>query len=446
MAEMGWFDLQYRCLRRWRRWKSRVQGFGGINVIQIALDDLNDWVGFLKGHPQVKTPNLDRLAARSNVFEHAYCTVPVCSASRAGVLSGLNARSTGVHDLSTWFKKVNPNKRQFDEMLAGSGYTVRRHGKVDHMWNDSRVEQPLPPEQPLANQLCYSSKGEGAFDWGPALGSDRDQPDYIITQRAIDFLKQHDGRKFCLSVGLYRTHVAWYVPQRFFDMYPLKDIVLPTVPEDDLDDLGPQARAFALKWNFHDCITRQGLWAEAVQAYLASISWVDEQIGRLIDALDESPYANNTLIMLWSDHGFHLGEKFHWHKLALWEHGTRVPCLISLPGQKQQVNHAACVSLADLAPTVLDYCGVVSDYPMDGRSLRPLISQPSRSWDYPVLTSLEKNNHAIRTAKWRYIRYASGEQELYDERMDSGEYVNLAGNPAYASVMSELAAHMPKPI
>jgi hypothetical protein len=308
------------------------------------------------------------------------------------------------------------------------------------------VAQPLPAVQPVSNQVCYASKNDGAFDWGPTVGADSQQPDYVYAQRAIDFLKSHKGGPFCLSLGLVRTHVAWYVPQRFLDMYPLDKIILPGAPANDLDDLGPEAKAFALKFNFHDCIVKQDLWASAVRGYLACISWADEQVGRLLDALEASPYAQNTMVLAWSDHGFHLGEKFHWHKLALWEHATRVPFLISLPGQTQQVRHAACVSMADLAPTVMDYCGVTPDYTMDGRSLRPLMTQPSTPWSYPVVTTLDANNHAVRTGKWRYIRYAKGEQELYDEENDSGEYTNLAGKPAYASVMADLAQYLPAPI
>lgn len=418
------------------------------NILQISLDDLNDWVGFLGGHPQVKTPNLDRLAARSHVFEHAYCTVPVCSPARASVLSGLNPRSTGVYDLSTTFKAVNPSKRQFDEMLGAKGYTVMRQGKVDHTFANG-VAQPLPAKMPMTNKQCPAMLNEGAFDWGPAVGTEAEQPDHVYAQRVIDFLQTHKGGPFCVSLGMVRTHIAWYVPQRFLDMYPLDKVVLPMVPPDDMNDLGPEAKAYAAaptKQNFHDCIVKQGLWASAVQAYLASISWVDEQVGRVLDALDASPYAKNTMIVLWSDHGFHMGEKFHWTKLALWEHATRVPFLVSLPGQAQQVRQSACVSMADLAPTVMDYCAVTPDYTMDGHSLRPLLTQPSTSWPYPAVTTLDANSHAVRTGKWRYIRYAGGEQELYDEESDSAEYTNLAANAAYKPVMDELAKYMPAPV
>ena len=410
----------------------------------ISIDDLNDWVGFLKGHPQVKTPNLDALAARSTVFERAYCTAPTCTGSRAGALTGLSVQSTGVWDLNHTFRTVNPGKPMVDDMLRSSGFVIKSFGKIDHVF--LMPNQPLPATVPYANKQCsgVETLGIGAFDWGPAPGSDSDQPDYKLAQSGIDFLAQAPvGQPFYLAVGFVRTHVGWYVPQRFFDMYPKDSLVLPNPPTDDLDDLGPAGKALALKFNFHACITRQNLWADAVQAYLASISWVDEQVGRLIAALDASPHASTTNVVLWSDHGFHLGEKFHWHKQALWEHSTRVPFLFKPASQGVGTKVSACVSLRDMVPTLLDYAGATPAYAMDGRSLRGLVEQPNRAWNVPVLTTHQQHDHAVRTESWRYIRYASGERELYDVRQDPDEYRNLSSQSAYESVMAELDALMP---
>ncbi|GAA0743946.1 sulfatase [Ideonella azotifigens] len=408
----------------------------------IAIDDLNDWVGFLKGHPQVKTPNMDALAARSTVFERAYCNAPTCTGSRASALTGLSVQSTGVWDLDQTFSTVNPGKPMLWGMLNNAGYATQLYGKVDH--NFTLGSQPFPTTTPYANKVCPSGTGVGAFDWGPTSGPDSDHPDYRFAQQGIDYLASASrSRPFFLGVGFVRTHVGWYVPQRFFDMYPKEGLALPEAPADDLDDLGPAGRAIALQWNFHQCITKQNLWADAVQAYLASISWVDEQIGRLIAALDASPHANNTMVVLWSDHGFHLGEKFHWHKEALWERSTHVPFLMRRPGQATSVRQRACVSLRDMVPTLLDYCRAAPAYPMDGVSLRPLIEQPSRSWDVPVLTTHEQYDHAIRTDQWRYIRYSAGERELYDESVDPHEYKNLAGDASHEPLMAQLDALMP---
>jgi arylsulfatase A-like enzyme len=299
----------------------------------------------------------------------------------------------------------------------------------------THVPQPLPSPMPYANKVCSAPLGEGAFDWGPAPGSDAAQPDYQYAQGGIDFLQAAHDKPFFLSVGFVRPHVGWYSPQRFFDMYPKNTLVLPPAPPDDLDDLGAAGKAIALQFNFHKCITDQNLWADAVQAYLASISWVDSQLARLIAALDASAYADNTIVVLWSDHGFHLGEKFHWHKLALWERSTRVPLLVRQPGQSRRADVQSLVSLRDVTPA----------YSMDGRSLKPLLADPTLAWDHPVLTTKDQHDHAIRTPQWRYIRYASGERELYDEVSDPGELLNLSSNSAHHAVMAELDALMPPP-
>ncbi|MBQ0943235.1 sulfatase [Ideonella sp. 4Y16] len=420
------------------------------NVLMIAVDDLNDWVGFLGGHPQVRTPALDALAARSTVFRRAYCTAPVCSPARAGVLSGLLPRRTGVVDNTATFSSVNPGKQTVDQQFASAGYTVERFGKIDHIW--SVVPTPLPSPMPYTNKQCPAPVGENGFDWGPARGEDNNQPDYQYAQAGIDFLNQHSAdQPFFLSVGFTRTHTGWYVPQRYFDLYPLSSIQLPYAPPDDLDDLGPEGRATALRFDMHNCIVRQGLWASAVRGYLASISWVDAQIGRLLAALAASPHADTTTVVFWSDHGFMLGEKFHWHKMALWEHATRVPFLIRRPGQTTGAVVNAPVSLADLAPTLLGLHGLTPAYSMDGQSLQPLLSNPAQAWDRPVLITRRQADalqstgldYAIRTAQWRYIRYANGEQELYDVVADPGELRNLAASPAHAAVIAQLDAQMP---
>jgi arylsulfatase A-like enzyme len=279
-------------------------------------------------------------------------------------------------------------------------------------------------------------------------------PDYTYTRQGIDFLAgTPTDRPFFLGVGLVRTHVAWYVPQKWLDMFPLESIELPEVRADDLGDVPPEGRALALKYNFHRCIEEQGKWAEAVQAYLASIAFVDAQVGRLLAALDAGPHKDNTIVVLMSDNGQHLGQKLHWHKEALWEPATRVPLVIRDRGQATGKTVEAAVSLLDVCPTLLDLCGLPGPYAMDGNSLRPLLADPATPWDKPVLMTFGVTDthdrftglfdYAVRSNQYRYIQYHEGGRELYVEGSDPNEFTNVAADPGYAEVIAQLAARIP---
>lgn len=419
------------------------------NILSICIDDLNDWVGFLGGHPQVKTPNMDRLAAMSTVFKRAYCNAPVCNPSRSSAWSGLSVQDTRVFDNNTSLETVNPAAVVLPRYIATKGYSSTLLGKTYHVY--AKQPTPLPAALPATNKVCSGYPqvpGEGTFDWAPIDNSLGPQvPDYVNVRSAMAVLAQAQTKPFFMNVGLLATHVAWFVPQRYFDLYPLDQVQLPVQYSDDLDDIPPSGKALALTFNFQNCITKQNLWASAVQGFLASISFVDDQIGALLDSLAASEHANNTLVVLWSDNGFHLGEKFHWHKLTLWEQATRVPLVVRLPGQTQGSVVDAPVSLIDLMPTILDYTGIAAPYALAGHSLRPLLENAAAPWTYPVLMTANQYDYAIRTPRWRYIRYANGERELYDETADAGEHYNVAETGAFADVITQLDALMPaKPI
>lgn len=418
---------------------------GAPNILMISIDDLNDWVGFLQGHPDVKTPNMDRLAAQSTVFRKAYCNAPVCNASRASAMSGLTPQQTGVFDNNTSLENSNPSAIYFPKHLAANGYEQKLIGKIYHV-PSSPVVQNVPAEPPVTNKTCgATTRGnpEGYFDWAPLDIDDALIGDHQFVDAAIDYLARPQQKPFFLGVGLLRTHVAWYVPRRWFDLYDPTTLHIPEAPADDLDDLPPSGKSIALQFQFHRCITDQNLWASAVHGYLATISFVDAQVGRLLDALERSAHAANTVVVLWGDHGFHLGEKFHWHKQALWERATRVPFTVRAVGQTLGNSVEAPVSLIDLMPTVLDYAGIAAPYALPGRSLRTLMKDPAQPWDFPVLTTKDRYDYAIRTADWRYIRYRNGENELYDERTDPGEFRNIVSDPANAAVVSQLDGLMP---
>jgi len=410
------------------------------NVLFICIDDLNDWVGFLGGHPQVKTPNMDKLAAKTLVFEKAYCNAPLCGPSRASALTGLFPHTTGVSDNSTHIPSCLVTLPQH---FTDNGYNTTLLGKIYHWWNQL-PNFPLPETYPAANQKCSGYPNlppNGLFDWAPVAVSDSEMPDGIYTTQAAEILSQEHTAPFFLGVGYLRTHVPWYVPQKYFDMYPLDQIVIPDVLANDWDDLSPTATSIARFLNDHQCIVSQDIWANAVQGYLASISFVDAQVGLLIDSLEKSKYADNTVVVLWSDNGFHLGEKFHWHKFSLWDESVRVPFLLSSPGTTPAIARQN-VSLIDIFPTLIELCGLKTIDGLEGRSLVPLLSDPNMSWDYPVLTEY-LNHKAIRKGEWCYIRYEDGEEELYNQNNDQNEWNNLAGLPEFDYMKAELSQYLP---
>jgi len=247
-------------------------------------------------------------------------------------------------------------------------------------------------------------------------------------------------------VGIFRPHLPWYVPKKYFDMYPLEKIVLPRVREDWMKDIPPAGRqSGAVRRRWHKWVVENGEWKKAVQGYLASISVADAQIGRLIEALDASGYADNTIIVLWSDHGFHLGERETWEKFTLWEESCRVTLMMVVPGVTKPGGYCARpVSLLDVYPTLVELCGLKPRPELEGVSLLPQLRDPAAPRKQPALSTYGENNHTVRSQRWRYIRYANGDEELYDHENDPEQIVNLANDARYDPVKKELAAWLPK--
>jgi arylsulfatase A-like enzyme len=264
--------------------------------------------------------------------------------------------------------------------------------------------------------------------------------------RVARFVEQQLGKKhdqpFFLACGFFKPHLPWHVPQKYYDMYPLERVAVPVVEKGDLEDI-PEAGRRMARVQTHRALVRQHAWRSAVQGYLAALSFADAMLGRVLDALDASEHRDDTLVVLWSDHGWALGEKFHWKKFALWEECTRVPLVIAGPGIAQ----ARCtrpVGLIDLYPTLADLCGLSAPAGLDGQSLVPLLDDPTAAWARPALTTHGQGNHAIRDERWRYIRYADGSEELYDHAADPNEWRNLALRPDMAETKARLAAFLPK--
>ncbi len=287
------------------------------------------------------------------------------------------------------------------------------------------------------------------FDFGPIPAEDAEMSDMRHAEWAVERLAERHDKPFFLAVGLITPHLPLFTPLRYYNQYPLDRVELPPILPGDLDDLPPLGRKFTRYFDStpmsHHNVTRHGLWHKAVASYLACATFTDVCVGRLLDALSESPYAENTVIVLWSDHGFHLGEKMHWEKRSLWEESTRVPLVFVTPEKNATTGRCTRpVGLIDIYPTLVELCGLPAKGDLQGRSLVPLLKNPAAEWDHPAITTHHPGNHAVRTERWRYIQYANGDRELYDHESDPHEWHNLAEDPQYADVIEELQEHVPK--
>lgn len=421
------------------------------NVLFIAIDDLNDWIGSLGGHPQTKTPNLDRLAKRGVNFTKAYCSAPVCNPSRASLMSGLRPSTTGVYQNSQPWRPAMPDRVCLQQLFMAQGYDAVGSGKIYHEayaepenWTHYAKQHPDP--KPSQQVLSDPHSHAGGIIWGKLDGVTDDQMnDYDIASDAIDYLGKPHDKPFFLACGLHRPHMPWQVPTKYYDMFPLDSIQTPEVPDDDLADVPPAGVRMAKPDGDHSNILKSDNWKQAVQAYLAAIAFADAQAGRLIDALDESEHAKNTIVILWGDHGWHLGEKHHWRKFTVWEEAARAPLMVTVPGMtKPESICERTVEFVHIYPTLVELCGLTPPDKLDGVSFVSLLKDPKAPWGRPAVTTYGRGNHGVRSERWRYIRYADGGEELYDHDADPNEWKNLASDSKYRGVMAELAAYLPR--
>ena len=451
------------------------------NVLFVAVDDMRDWTVGLGGYGgKVHTPNQQRLAKRGVEFTHAYTASPVCCPSRAAVMTGLMPFTSGIYNNGQWWKPHMPDLVTIPLHFRAHGYKVAGAGKIFHhtagnnppyQWDefhrlifrdcpwyrDNKLNYPWSKYEPPPKGFPFCGfKGlPMENDWGALPGKDEaDYDDAETVDVGIEYLqRKHDpstgsgrGKPFFFACGIYHPHLPWYVPKKYFDMYPLDEIKLPEAPKDDLDDIPKAGQALAkTRRSDLEKITAAGKHKHAVQAYLASITFADAQFGRLLDALEASDYADNTIIVFWSDHGWHLGEKQHWHKMTLWEAATRVPFLIAAPGAAKAGGRCdRPVSLVDIYPTLIDLCDLTPKPELDGRSVAPLLRDPDAKRDRPAVIAYQRGQCAVRSQRWRYIRYEDGGEELYDHDSDPNEWTNLAGRAKYKTVIADLARWIPK--
>ncbi len=431
------------------------------NVLFLSVDDINDWIGVYGGHPDTRTPHMDALAGRSTMFTRAYCSVPLCHPSRIATMTGRRPHNTAVYSAQVGWRDVIPDALHLAAHFRSNGYETLSAGKVYH-WTDKFGEPgepwlwdhqiaPPPPPHRWQNGPLNGIPDTGNFDWGAPPGvAEQDFPDHKVVDWCLDKLLAPRPRPFFLAAGLYKPHLAWYAPQRFFDAFPPASVTLPEIIENDLDDVPQLGIDMTERFSRIDHIRENGIWDDAVAAYLACIAFADHQVGRLLDGLAASPHADNTIVVLWSDHGYHLGEKLHWEKNALWEEATRIPLMIHVPealggpGSEPggQVSERT-VELVDLFPTLTDLCGLPTPPDLDGQSLAPLLADPHAAWDRPALSTWLYKNHSLRTERYRLIRYRDDTEELYDHETDPLEWTNLALDPAYDALRAHLGAQLP---
>ena len=402
------------------------------NIVLVTVDDLNDWVGVLGGHPQAKTPNIDRLARRGTLFTNAHCQAPVCAPSRASLATGRMPSTTGMYFLTPALAKATDLRKlpTLVERFATEGYSTLGVGKVHHGPEApffQRYGGAMGGFGPRPKEKISYPVGHPLWDWGAYPDRDEQMPDASVADWAIERLQERHEQPFFLAVGFWRPHVPMYAPKKWFDQHPLASVQLPAVLDNDRDDIPPYGHdlTIGLPAPRHEWLKEHDEWQHAVQAYLASTSFVDACVGRVLDALAASEHADNTIVVLLSDHGFHLGEKERWAKRSLWERSTRVPLVIAAPGQEAGTS-ARPVGLVDVYPTLLDLCRLEADPAHEGHSLAPLLTAPNAPWPHVTRTTFGPGNHAIRSQRWRYIRYADGSEELYDHDKDPNEWHNLA--------------------
>jgi len=424
------------------------------NVLMIIVDDLNDWVGVMGGHPDTKTPNMDQLAAEGLLFANAHATAAICGPSRASVMTGLRPSTTGIYgQLSDVDIKrastATENITFMSEYFAQHGYKTMGIGKIFHNGAPEgsfeeyggRIKGFGPHPE---DEFSWDSDNTNT-DWGVYPDRDEDMIDYKSAMWAKDKLAEEHDRPFFLTVGFIRPHAPWYAPQKWFDMHPPDQLTMPPYLATDFDDIPEISRALheVPQMPTTEWAIETGEWPKAVQGYLASVSFVDHYVGEVLKALENSPYADNTIVVLWGDHGYHLGEKNRFAKHSLWEETSRVPLIIRSPGGvKGQASNAA-VSLLDLYPTLVDLADLPAYDANEGESLKPLVEGSAKTSGHVAMTSYGYENHAIRDERYRYIHYADGSEELYDHQNDPNEWVNLASNSEYDEVRLRLAGHLP---
>ncbi len=436
------------------------------NVLLIAVDDLNDWVGYTGTHPDTLTPNIDSLAARGTVFTQAYAQFPLCGPSRASLFAGLLPSTLGLlqqprPDQVVADAAAEHGTRLLHGYFSEHGYKTMAVGKLLHrhipegsvdLSGDRGDWDSLPNDERL-----HWDSDNTMTDWGVYPEPEEEMSDHMAAAWAVERLGEAHDRPFLLMVGFLRPHVPWYVPQKYFDAIgDAAALALPPYRSNDLDDVPEYAISMSIlpQYPRTEWAIETGVWQDIVHAYLASTNFADHYVGQVLDALAASPYADNTIVLLFSDHGYLLGEKNTFQKQNLWERANKVPLIMAGPGVPEGGARAQTAGLIDIYPTLVDLAGLPANPVNEGVSLVPVLANEDLAWDRPVITQWrqefdngdEYRGQAIQSGPWRYSLYGDGSEELYNHDDDPFEFINLAADPASAeehrALMDELKAQM----
>ncbi|MCG6927026.1 MAG: sulfatase [Acidobacteria bacterium] len=426
------------------------------NILFIAIDDQNDWVGVLGGHPQARTPHIDALARRGTLFTNAHTQSPLCNPSRTSLMFSLRPSTTGVYGLAPWILDLEEwrDAVSLPRYLTQYGYRTYSTGKVYHggygRQEGDQEFHVLGPGASVgarpAKKLVNTPAPHPLMDWGTFPHRDEDKGDWKVASWAVEQLNQKPDEPFFLAAGFFLPHVPLYVTRKWYDMYPEETLELPPVLREDRDDT-PRF-SWYLHWKLPEprlrFLEEANEWKNIVRCYLASTSFVDSQVGRILDALEANGLVENTIVVLWSDHGYHLGEKLISGKNTLWARSTRVPLMFAGPGVAAGARSHRPAELLDIYPTLVELAGLPEKDGLEGISLVPQLKDADAPRERPAVTTHNHDNHAVRSEDWRYIRYADGSEELYDVRKDPNEWRNLAADPRMAGVIEEHRRWLPR--
>lgn len=420
------------------------------NVLMICIDDLNDWTGFLGGHPQTQTPNMDKLASKGVNFTKAYCAAPGCSPSRNAILFGIEPHNSGLYpfyNINNIAPGVLDSYTALPLLFRQNGYETCGLTKVFHNPDNAYRQNEFWDEyKSYSNSKLNVIKEKGYYPDPynkrtvacPASNPPKDFLDYKSAMHAVDFLDRKHEKPFFLAVGFILPHTSFIMPEENFDRFK-EPIIAPEIKADDLVDIPLAGRSNAQIY-VELPLRKDNAWEDVRRGYLAAINFTDDNVGRVLDALKKSKFADNTIVVLWSDHGYHLGEKRTFSKFSLWEEATRAPFIIWDP-RGQKGNGKNCeepVGLINVYKTLCDMTGMKAPDYVDGMSLTPWLENPSLPKEKPAMTTWGRGNYTLRTKEWRYTRYFDGSEELYDELHDTNEWTNLANEPKYEYLKKEL--------